>query len=912
MAKRQHKPLNPYIAGSALDGAAGFFGRADILRLVETELRSPHQNAVVLFGQRRIGKTSILLQLRRRLPDSGFLPVYLDLMDRARRPLGTLLAELAGNVALELDLDPPEPERFDDEGCHFRQGFLPSVYEALGEDEAARRLVFLFDEFDVLDVAAAEELPQTAAARAFFPYLRQLMSQEKRLGFVIVVGRKTEELSTDFRAAFRAARYQKVSVLAEDDARALIHLAEEEGSLRYTPAAVDRILTLTAAHPFFTQLTCFLLFNRAWTGDVEDVLLVDVPDVDAIVPRVLEAGNNAFEWVWDGLPPAERIIFSAIAEGSDEGRVLNEDRIVEILQQHGIRILIRELELAPRTLVDWEMLCRVDGGYRFFIELMRRWVAKNKPLIRVRDELDRVIPLADQLYQVGHTFYRQENLERAVAQLRQAVAINPNHLKARLLLGTCLREQGDLPAAVEEFEWAYEYDAQAARYELVRTLLQRGELLEKEDAEDEALTVYERVLEISPRERVARERRAAIYVGRGDTALEAGDYDAALAAYEQAGAREKLREAAARKRKVELEDYARRGEEAAEAEDWAEAVKVYEWLADQDPGDSRWKEALGQARREQRLAARHAEGLGAIEQGQWALAQRALADVVYERPDYKEAAAMLARAVDEAKTIRKATELPPSTVTTEAPAPGEVQVFGGVEMVYVPDGKFWMGSDDGDALAYRDEKPRHEVFVKGFWIDRTPVTNAEYRRFVEARGHKKPGHWKREHIPQDKENHPVVNMSWRDAQAYCRWRSGEAGADVRLPTEAEWEKAARGTDGRRYPWGDKFDPQKCNSGEGGPSGTTPVGHHSPAGDSPYGLADVAGNVWEWASSLYKSYPYDREDGREDLAAVGRRVVRGGSWGHDQWFVRAANRLDDGPFRADHYVGFRCARSGSGS
>lgn len=125
MAEGKHKPLNPYIAGSALDGAAGFFGRADILRLVESELRSPHQNAVVLFGQRRIGKTSILLQLRCRLPDSGFLPVYLDLMDRARQPMGALLAELAGNVAFELGLDPPEAERFDDEGRYFRQGFLP-------------------------------------------------------------------------------------------------------------------------------------------------------------------------------------------------------------------------------------------------------------------------------------------------------------------------------------------------------------------------------------------------------------------------------------------------------------------------------------------------------------------------------------------------------------------------------------------------------------------------------------------------------------------------------------------------------------------------------------------------------------------------------------------------------------------
>ena len=215
----QHKPLNPYIAGSALDGPQGFFGRKDILRLVESELRTPHQNAVVLFGQRRIGKTSVLLQLRRRLAESNFVPVYLDLMDRARRPLGAVLAELAAETALELGLEPPAASRFDDEGRYFRWEFLPAAYAALGEGEAARRLVFLLDEFDVLDLAAAGELPDTAAARAFFPFIRELMAQEKRLGFVIVVGRKTEELSTDFRAAFRAARYRRASASSRTDTR---------------------------------------------------------------------------------------------------------------------------------------------------------------------------------------------------------------------------------------------------------------------------------------------------------------------------------------------------------------------------------------------------------------------------------------------------------------------------------------------------------------------------------------------------------------------------------------------------------------------------------------------------------------------------------------------------------------------
>ena len=285
----QRKPLNPYIAGSALDSPEGFFGREDILRLIESKLRIPQQNAVVLFGQRRIGKTSILLQLRRRLPESDFLPVYLDLMEHPRRSLGVVMAELAQEVALKLGLEPPEPEHFDDEGRYFRQEFLPGAYAALGDGEAARRLVFLFDELDVLDLAAIGELPDTAA-RAFFPFIRELMAQEKRLGFVIVVGRKTDELSTDFQAAFRVAHYKQVSVLGEQDARALIRLAEDADTLRYTAPAVNRILALTAGHPYFTQLTCFFLFARAWADPVESVPQVDKADVDTVVPQVLEAG----------------------------------------------------------------------------------------------------------------------------------------------------------------------------------------------------------------------------------------------------------------------------------------------------------------------------------------------------------------------------------------------------------------------------------------------------------------------------------------------------------------------------------------------------------------------------------------------------------------------------------------------
>ena len=202
--------------------------------------------------------------------------------------------------------------------------------------------------------------------------------------------------------------------------------------------------------------------------------------------------------------------------------------------------------------------------------------------------------------------------------------------------------------------------------------------------------------------------------------------------------------------------------------------------------------------------------------------------------------------------------------------------------------------------------------------------NMEYQAFVKEAGHPAPPGWEGEDYPEDRGDHSVVNVSWYDAIAYCRWltkklraagwlRSDEV---VRLPTEAEWEKAA-GWDAEKkvkriYPWGNEFDPAKCNTSEGGKGGTTPVGQTSPAGDSPYGASDMAGNVWEWcqdwyAGDYYQRSPSENPSGPEEGES---RVLRGGSWGGRQGLARCAYRLRDVPDDRDHLVGFRVAASPS--
>ena len=187
----------------------------------------------------------------------------------------------------------------------------------------------------------------------------------------------------------------------------------------------------------------------------------------------------------------------------------------------------------------------------------------------------------------------------------------------------------------------------------------------------------------------------------------------------------------------------------------------------------------------------------------------------------------------------------------------------GVEMrfVSVPAGEFWMGCDDGDIDALNDEKPKHSLKLPEYWMGAAPVSNRQYQTFVAETKRSAPHHWTNGAIPSGKEQHPVVYVSWQDAMGFCRWLQGKKLAgnlQMRLPTEAEWEKAARGTDGRIFPWGNQSpDPRLCNSYESNIRDTTPVGKYSLKGDSPYGCADMAGNVWEWTHSLWKCYPYKR-------------------------------------------------------
>jgi toxoflavin biosynthesis protein ToxD len=231
-----------------------------------------------------------------------------------------------------------------------------------------------------------------------------------------------------------------------------------------------------------------------------------------------------------------------------------------------------------------------------------------------------------------------------------------------------------------------------------------------------------------------------------------------------------------------------------------------------------------------------------------------------------------------------------------------------LECVRVPAGDFLMGSALArDREATKGEQPQHLVYVAEFWLGKYPVTNSQYAAFAAAAGHEAPLYWAQEGIPAVKADHPVVCTSWRDARAFCAWLSAATGRRFRLPTEAEWEKTARGPQARIYPWGDRSPTAELCNCDMRVGGTTQVGRY-PKNVSPYGAVDLAGNVGEWTDSLYGPYPYVAGDGRENPLAEGFRVVRGGGFSLMGWNARCACRLRYAPDRRSDHGGFRVALS----
>jgi tetratricopeptide (TPR) repeat protein len=543
-------PLNPYTAGPAIvdpDGR-GFSGREEVFQFVRSAIQARPRTPIILYGQRRIGKSSILRQLPNHLP-SDILCIFYDLQGKGGMQLDEVLYGLARVIAQVLKVLPPDRREANE--STFSTVFLSRAVLAL--DNHPERLVLLFDEFDVVDerIAGAD-----VAARRFIGYLYNLISQWPQIGYIIVVGRRTEELSREFNSTvLKNAVQQYIGRFDRNHADALVlGLAKNQDSLRFSEAALDRIYSLAAGHPFCTQLLCFTIWSRSISPSKPKVELTTALVEEAVRPS-LEYGTNGLNWFFDGITiPAYRLFLSALAETSDpfNGHPVPFSIIEKALLSQQVVLDTRDLSSAPKDLERWDIIARDEaGGFRFQVPLIGAWIRWQRPLELLVREVQYSNPEAYTYYELGKRAYKAGDLERAISDYRGALKVSPRFFDAQRDLASVLRERkgpNDLVEAIEAYERALDLDAEMPTAEFVQTLI---DALEAANTEFDRLLNYQKRIYELDIDGLMSPRADRILTNRAFQMMEGGQYQKAkklfLATHEN-----ELAEQAERRRRIML------------------------------------------------------------------------------------------------------------------------------------------------------------------------------------------------------------------------------------------------------------------------------------------------------------------------------------------------------------------------
>jgi KaiC/GvpD/RAD55 family RecA-like ATPase len=382
MADNRVQPLtNPYIAGAPIKGETMFYGRDDIFEKVRARLVGQHQdNVVVIYGQRRTGKTSVLYQMGRRLNAEGerYIAVLVDLQGLALAGMDNFLWELARTIQrtlrrdCQLRLSADRAAFQADARSAFRDGFLPSLRKVIEE----RRLLLMFDEA----VRFEEMVAAGRMERDVFDYLRSLMQHEPGLSFIFSLGSKLEQMRREYALMFNTALHLQVSFLDQAAARALV-TEPVTGFYTFDDEAVAQLLALTSCHPYFTQLLCHALFSR-WQQ--ERWAQVTPVQVDGVLNEAVDLSIANLQYIWNEADQVEKFVLAALAEIAP-GKA-NAAALDRHLERAGVRLGRAEVTRALNGLARREVIDS-PAHPRFCVELVRRWLAREKPLVWVREEL---------------------------------------------------------------------------------------------------------------------------------------------------------------------------------------------------------------------------------------------------------------------------------------------------------------------------------------------------------------------------------------------------------------------------------------------------------------------------------------------------------------------------------------------
>jgi tetratricopeptide (TPR) repeat protein len=475
---------NPYIIGRPVSEAERFFDRENLFRFLSDSLAQRAQ-VILLHGQRRIGKSSVLAQIPAQLADEPYQFVVLSLEGKSQKPLAKVLHDLARDISEDLNLPVAVPTEaaLAAQPEDFADRFLVEVQQQIQQLGAPdRELVLLFDEFDTLGNYRPD-----AAATHLFPYLSEAIARHKFLHIIPVIGRRLEDLPT-LLGLFRKAPTFEIGLLNQRHTEELI-TQTADGVMFYEPDGLQAIWELTAGHPYFTQVLCFALFSQARE---DDWWQITAADVERVVDRAIELGEGGLAWFWDGLPIPERVFFAATAEvaaiklrESDSLEVKEGDPLL-LLEDSGI-ILTDCLHNAQRNLLDWKYLRQIKrveapetverGSYKITIELVRRWLMRRHGIKQEMWELQDLEPSAKTDYEAARELRQSRSFYAAIQLYEKALALNPNHISTIFELAECLLATQASRRAIAVFERAYQIDPFRAVDGLTRAHLGYAQLL---------------------------------------------------------------------------------------------------------------------------------------------------------------------------------------------------------------------------------------------------------------------------------------------------------------------------------------------------------------------------------------------------------------------------------------------------
>ena len=422
MAISISEQINPYIIGRPIYEPEHFFGRNDLFAFIQDNL-SQKNKVILLHGQRRIGKSSILSQVPNFVKLDDFVFVILSLEGKSKKSLNDVLYELAKEIKSYLedelefslqDIKVPPREVFQKDFDVFTWYFLPQIYEVL----ASKKLVLLLDEFDVL-----ENDYEYMAIKHFFPYLQSIINKQHQLSIIPVIGRRLGDISSLLQL-FREAPHQEIGLLRKENAEKLI-LEPAKGILEYEDAAVDAVLELTSGHPYFTQVVCFALFSKARE---DEKTIITCEDVEGIADRAIDLAGGGLTWFRDGLEIPERLILLVTANIQKSENSNFPKYPLAFLQEIGVSIT-GELKNAEKNLVDWNFCKSNLQGYQIIIELVRLWLINRFSVDKEIAELQRFYVSQQRSYGSQHSTNEERlpsGIECPKCSRHTVVSISPN------------------------------------------------------------------------------------------------------------------------------------------------------------------------------------------------------------------------------------------------------------------------------------------------------------------------------------------------------------------------------------------------------------------------------------------------------------------------------------------------------